>query len=73
VEFLRFHEVPATPVPLVGSAAPGNKTLLDKACELSAGLLVMGACGHSRLHEFLLGSRTHCMLRDSGIPLFLYH
>jgi nucleotide-binding universal stress UspA family protein len=41
--------------------------------ELGAGLIVMGAYGHSRLHEFVLGGATRELLQDSLLPLLLAH
>ncbi len=49
------------------------EVLLRWARELDAGLMVMGAYGQPLLKEFLLGSVTKTVLRDSSIPLFLYH
>ena len=40
---------------------------------LGAGLLVMGAYGHSRLREWITGGVTVRMLRESSIPLLLAH
>ena len=36
-------------------------------------LLVMGAYGHSRFREFMLGGVTRTLLRDSKVPLFCSH
>lgn len=41
--------------------------------ELGAGLLVMGAFGHSRVREFFLGGMTHDLISGSPIPLLLAH
>ena len=38
-----------------------------------ADLLVMGAYGHSRLREFILGGATEHMLREPKVPLLLAH
>lgn len=43
------------------------------ADEIGADLLVMGAFGHSRLREVLLGGVTRYFLKDSHIPLLLAH
>ena len=43
------------------------------ATEAGAGLIVMGAFGHSRLREFLLGGVTADLLGDSAVPLLLAH
>jgi nucleotide-binding universal stress UspA family protein len=39
----------------------------------SVDLLVMGAYGHSRVRDFVLGGATKSMLRQPPIPLFLSH
>ncbi|MBS0332569.1 MAG: universal stress protein [Proteobacteria bacterium] len=41
--------------------------------EVSADLLVMGAYGHSRLREFILGGATEHMLWKGRVPTFLSH
>lgn len=43
------------------------------ARELACGLIVMGAYGHSRLREYLLGGVTRRMLATAGLPLLLSH
>ncbi|MCM2369819.1 universal stress protein [Aporhodopirellula aestuarii] len=50
-----------------------DKLLLNLAAEFDAGLLVAGACGHSRFREFLFGSVTKKLIRDSHVPVFLFH
>jgi nucleotide-binding universal stress UspA family protein len=39
----------------------------------SADLLVMGAYGHSRIREFILGGATKSMLARPPVPIFLSH
>jgi nucleotide-binding universal stress UspA family protein len=39
----------------------------------NADLLVMGAFGHSRVRDFVLGGATRSMLRQPALPLFLSH
>ena len=39
----------------------------------NADLLVMGAYGHSRIREFVLGGATKSMLARPPVPLFLSH
>jgi nucleotide-binding universal stress UspA family protein len=73
VEFLAAHEVRAE---MHVDEVPGESTaavLLHWARELEADLMVMGAYGKPVLREFLLGSVTKTVLRDSPVPLFLYH
>jgi nucleotide-binding universal stress UspA family protein len=70
VAFLRSHDIRAV---AVGRKPAGSveQTILDEARARQARLLVMGACGHSRLREVLLGSVTKALLRGSTIPVFL--
>jgi nucleotide-binding universal stress UspA family protein len=48
-------------------------TLQDRALDTGAGLMVMGAFGHSRLREFVLGGATAGVLRDLRLPALLSH
>jgi nucleotide-binding universal stress UspA family protein len=47
--------------------------VLAKAGELGTDLLVMGAWGHTRLREFVLGGATDTALRESRIPVLMSH
>jgi nucleotide-binding universal stress UspA family protein len=72
VEFLGFHGITAQCHALVTHAAPAQ-VILEQVKLLNAGLLVMGAYGHSALREFFFGSVTRNLLKGSTVPLFLYH
>lgn len=41
------------------------------ALELGAGLIVIGAYGHSRLRELIFGGVTHDLITDTPVPLLL--
>lgn len=47
--------------------------LLKTAFESGADLLVMGAYGHGRVHDFLTGSVTRKVLKETKIPVFMSH
>jgi nucleotide-binding universal stress UspA family protein len=47
--------------------------LLHAAAELGAGLLVMGAYGHSRLRETVLGGVTRDLIGMTTLPLLMAH
>jgi nucleotide-binding universal stress UspA family protein len=47
--------------------------LLHAAHELSAAYLVMGAYGHSRFRETVLGGVTRDLIASAGVPLLLAH
>ena len=51
---------------------PGN-LLLSRAADLGADMIVMGAWGHSRLHERVLGGVTRTLLLSMTVPLFMAH
>jgi nucleotide-binding universal stress UspA family protein len=50
-----------------------SEALLSQAKELRADLLVMGAYGHNRYREMLLGGVTNDMLEKADLPLLLSH
>jgi nucleotide-binding universal stress UspA family protein len=50
-----------------------SEVLLDQARRMSADLIVMGAYGHSRLREWVLGGTTLEMLTLSEVPILVAH
>ena len=54
-----------------GGGISGSLTAAAEDC--GADLLVMGAYGHSRMHELILGSRTEALIRDADRPILLMH
>ena len=48
-------------------------TLIAEARRLEANLIVMGAYGHSRVREWLLGGATYTLLHKAPIPLLIAH
>jgi nucleotide-binding universal stress UspA family protein len=48
-------------------------TLIAEARRLEADLIVMGAYGHSRVREWLLGGTTYTLLHKTPIPLLIAH
>lgn len=78
VPWLARHGVTAhmTVHPVARRFAPHRKhavgeALLGRVAELSADLLVMGAYGHSRLRESLLGGVTRTVLEAATVPLLM--
>ena len=47
--------------------------LLSRAFDLSADLIVMGAWGHSRLREFMLGGVTRTLFESMTVPVLMSH
>jgi len=60
------------------SSTPGldmgvGDLLLSRAADLSVDLVVMGAYGHSRMREMVLGGATRHMLRNMTVPVLMSH
>jgi nucleotide-binding universal stress UspA family protein len=47
--------------------------ILSYAADLSADFMVMGAYGHSRLREFVLGGVTRGILASMTVPALMSH
>jgi nucleotide-binding universal stress UspA family protein len=47
--------------------------LLSYAADIGADLIVMGAYGHSRLRETVLGGATRHLLRHMTMPVLISH
>ncbi|WP_164730398.1 universal stress protein [Pelagibacterium montanilacus] len=50
-----------------------SDTLLEEATLAGAGLLVMGAYGHSRFREWMLGGATRGVLTRATLPVLIAH
>ncbi len=50
-----------------------SEALLEEVLERSADLIVMGAYGHSRWREWIMGGTTREMLQASTVPLLMAH
>lgn len=48
-------------------------SLLSQAADLGADLIVMGAYGHTRLREAILGGATRTILRSMTVPTLMSH
>jgi len=70
--YLARHEVRAQSESFASAAGVG-KGLVEQAARLRADLLVMGAYGHSRLRELVLGGVTRQVLVDAALPVFMVH
>ncbi|MCA3304218.1 MAG: universal stress protein [Roseomonas sp.] len=57
----------------IADDVPDSALLLNHASDIGADLLVMGAYGHSRLREFILGGVTRSLLREMTVPVLLSH
>lgn len=59
--------------PLVVEGSSVGATLVGAAGEFDADMIVMGAYGHSRLREWVLGSVTRYVLQNAERPVFTCH
>ncbi len=57
----------------IDTGGDAGAALLAQAAALKADMVVMGAYGHSRLRELMLGGATRRALREAAVPLFMVH
>ncbi|MGH7185222.1 MAG: universal stress protein, partial [Pseudomonadota bacterium] len=74
VRYLAWHGIRADAVE-VPAASPGKvgQILLEQVGQTGADLLVMGAYGHSRLKEMILGGATRDLLGHAALPVLMAH
>jgi len=70
--WLKRHDVEAG-VRVDGTELPIAQTLLSRAADLGSDLIVMGAYGHSRWAERLLGGATSGLLASMTVPVLMSH
>jgi nucleotide-binding universal stress UspA family protein len=56
-----------------GSESDVGAAVLAAAGDVGAGLLVMGAYGHTRFREWVLGGVTRHVLAHAALPVLLRH
>lgn len=67
------HGINATVHFVEGSNSDAGRILLEQAEALKSELIVMGAYGHSRLREQILGGATQYMIEHSHLPVLFAH
>jgi nucleotide-binding universal stress UspA family protein len=72
-ESLQRQGVKATAESVLSNGVNPAEAVMMKARELGSGLIVMGAYGHSRIREFVLGGATRHALSSLTIPLLMSH
>ena len=70
---LEHHGIPARHLARSRGTAPIGETLQAIAISQQADLLVMGAYGHSRLQQMILGGATSGILHAPRLPVWLSH
>ena len=72
-QLLVRHGIRAEVVVLARTLPRVSDVLTQHMRDVDAGLLVMGAYGHSRFREAILGGATRDMLEHAEVPVFLAH
>jgi nucleotide-binding universal stress UspA family protein len=70
---LARHGVKAQIERTVSAGLPVGEVLLSRAADLGVDLIAMGAYGHSRVREMLLGGATRSVLRSMTVPVLMSH
>lgn len=71
--YLDRHGVQASEVTLTTRGGKAADALCHHVASSGSEMIVMGAYGHSRIREFVLGGVTRSLLGSSPVPLFLCH
>ncbi len=72
-EHLARHGIKATANRTAGLDIDVGDVLLNQIADSGADLMVMGAYGHSRMRELVLGGATRHMLQHMTVPVLLSH
>ena len=72
-QHLARHGITATSAALPASDLEVGDVLLSRAADEGADLMVMGAYGHSRLREIVLGGATRHLLQHMTVPVLMSH
>jgi nucleotide-binding universal stress UspA family protein len=70
---LTSRGLPARAMPFAAEDCPIDVSLQERAVELGADLMIMGAFGHTRVRDFVLGGATKGVLSDLKLPILLSH
>ena len=73
VDWLHRHGIAARPQSVIASGGEVGDMILSCCSDQGADLLVMGAYGHSRLRELVLGGATRTVLDGLTLPALLTH
>ena len=70
---LNRHGIKTEVHSLQGSQFDKGDALLDQATELNSQMIIMGAYGHSRIRELMLGGTTRHVLEHTQLPVLFSH
>lgn len=72
-DYLERHSIRSSVALVQGQRQPIGQVLQDHALGIGADLLVMGAFGHSRMRDFVMGGATSGILHDLKLPVLVSH
>ncbi len=72
-EALDRHGIKAKTMTMSSSGLGVGELLMRTAHDQGAGLIIMGAYGHSRFTEFVFGGATRHIIRNLNIPVLMSH
>lgn len=70
---LRHHGIDAAVDNIARKTRSVGDAIVSRIADAGADMLVMGAWGHSRLREFVLGGVTRRVLEQSPVPVLMSH
>ncbi len=73
LSFLAQHGVAASSKQIDAPHGSIAASILSQANAFDSDLLVMGAFGHWRFQELILGGVTEAVFREASLPVFLSH
>lgn len=73
LSYLKMHGVRARPAGQDEQRLSPPEAILQAARKMDAGLIVMGAYGHSKILETLFGGTTDSMMKRADVPVLLAH
>jgi nucleotide-binding universal stress UspA family protein len=71
--YLARHGVKAEAYPTPSGDVDVGDVILSRASDIGADLIVMGAWGHSRVRELVMGGATRSLLDEMTVPVLFSH
>ena len=71
--YLEAHGIESSSSGISDNDMSPSEAIVDQAKDMKADLIVMGAYGHARLREIILGGVTNDLLKQAPVPLLLAH
>jgi nucleotide-binding universal stress UspA family protein len=72
-EHLSRHHLNVELKPIVAPDSEAANVILNEVADAGIDLIVMGAYGHSRFHDFVFGGVTRSMLKAMTAPVLMAH